>query len=102
MKTFETSPQTAQLASARRLLKRRAAHQDELDLVDGLVAAMAFNALEMAWPPFPPVGDVSDLPLPSVNDVRQALLAAGDHATSVQELTLLAAAARELTRPGQP
>ncbi|RPF28603.1 hypothetical protein [Georgenia muralis] len=102
MDTFETSPQTPQMASARRLLKRRAMHQDELDLVDGLVAAMAFNALEMAWPPFPPIGDVSDLPLPGIDDVRQALLSAGDCATSVQELTLLAAAARELNRPGRP
>lgn len=102
MDSFETSPQTPQLAGVRRLLKRRAAHQDELGLLDGLVAALAFNALEMAWPPFPPIGDVGDLPLPSLDDVRQALLAAGDSATSVQELALLAAAARELNRPGRP
>jgi hypothetical protein len=56
----------------------------------------------MTWPPFPPIGDVSDLPLPGINDVRQALLSAGDCATSVQELGLLAAAARELNRPGRP
>lgn len=104
MDTIETRPQTPQVALARRLLKRRAAHDDELDFHDGLRANLAFWIIEGLHPPFPPIGDVSDLPLPTLEEVRDALVAAATAAGTVQEASVIGQAGAELNGdgPGPP
>ncbi|PFG45053.1 hypothetical protein ATJ97_0106 [Georgenia soli] len=94
--TIETRPQTEEMARARRLLKRLAAHDGEISTEAGIDASMAFWTLEGLLPPFPPAGDVSGLPLPSLEEVRDALLAAADAAESVEEALTIARAGAEL------
>jgi len=92
--------QSVQLAAARRLLKRRADHGGELAAADGIDAGMAFWILEGLQPPFPPAGPVDHLPVPSLAEVRTALMAAAEAATSVEEATAIAHAALELAGEG--
>jgi hypothetical protein len=92
--------QSAQLAAARRLLKRRADHGGELAVADGIDAGMAFWVIEGLQPPLPPAGPVDHLPVPSLDEVRTALRAAAEAATSVEEATAIAHAALELAGEG--
>jgi len=100
MNAFQTRPQSEQMAIARRLLKRRASHGDELDLRDGLRANAAFWTVEGLHPPYPPIGDVSDLPLPTLHEIRAALIAAAQAASNVHQASLIGQAAAELNGDG--
>lgn len=102
MNGIRTRYESDQLATARRLLKRRAAHGGELDSASGLSAGMAFWTLESVHPPFPPIGDVDDLPLPAASDILRALSAAAEHSTSVEETAAIARASRELSHELAP
>lgn len=88
--------QSAELAAARRLLKRRADHRGELDVAEGIDAGIAFWVIEGLQPPLPPTGPVDHLPVPDLSEVRAALVAAAGAATSVAEATAIAHAALEL------
>ncbi len=98
MNAVGTRDPSEHMATARRLLKRRAAHGGELDLSSGLSAGMAFWTLEGLRPPLPPIGNVDDLPLPGVAEILHALNAAADHGTSVEEATTIARACVELQK----
>ncbi|MCK6210548.1 hypothetical protein KZX45_08330 [Georgenia sp. EYE_87] len=96
MNRISKRPQSEQMAVARRLLKRRADHGGALMVAEGIDAGIAFWAIEALHPPFPPTGSVGHLPVPDIEEVRSALMAAASAAISIEEAAAIAHAAREL------
>jgi hypothetical protein len=88
MVTIETSPETEAMARARAALFALNTRPDDI----GAQAAGALFALNAVHPPYPPVRTLPAGEVPTVETVRELLIAAVEAATDVPELGRIALA----------
>ena len=95
MVTIETSPETEAMARARAALFALNTRDDDI----GALAAGALFALNAVHPPYPPARALPDGEAPTLEAVRELLVAAAEATTDVPELGRIALAGEALNTP---